>query len=307
MDIETKQRQVNTLDTKKRSNKKKWLTIGYIAIIMICCVIFLLMKPKSIKYESAVAKTGDITTYYSFSGNVETKNRQTVMSEKMMQISHIYVKEGDSVKNGDVLIKTTMGDVIKSKIDGVITNVNVKENAQVMSGIKLLELVDNKHMKINVKVDEYDIIALTVGKDTKIKIDALDKEITGKVKSISEEGQIVNGVTYFTATINLENDNSIKIGMSAEVKMIREQAVGVIILPMSAILFDEYNNPYVLKIDDKGIVNKTKITIGINDGTYVQIKSGVSNNETVYYTKAATEEMDFRGGVKRNTSDGGNK
>jgi Na+-transporting NADH:ubiquinone oxidoreductase subunit NqrF len=35
---------------------------------------------------------------YSFSGNVETKNRQTVVSEKMMQISDIKVKEGDKVK-----------------------------------------------------------------------------------------------------------------------------------------------------------------------------------------------------------------
>lgn len=296
------------MNAKKRSNKKKWLTIGYIAIVFICSAVFLAMKPKTTNYENAVAKIGDITTYYSFSGNVDTKNRQTVMSDKMMQISDIYFQEGDKVKKDDVLLKTTTGDKIKSKIDGVVSNVSVKENALVMAGSKLLEIVDDKYHKINVKVDEYDISAVKVGKEAIIKIGAIDKEIIGKVESMSVEGQIANGVTYFTATIDLAKDNNVKIGMSAEVKLIKEQAIRIIKLPIPAILFDDSNNPYVLKKDDKGDVIKTKIITGINDGTNVQIKSGVSNNETVFYTKAVTTgNMGFRGGANRNTSDGGNK
>jgi HlyD family secretion protein len=294
------------MNTNKRSKKKNWIAIAIIIIGIICAVVFL-KQPKTTSYESVVAKTGDITTYYSFSGNVETKNRQTVMSEKVMQISAINFKEGDTVKEGDVLIETSTGDEIKSKIDGIVTNVNVEENQQVMAGIKFMEIVDNKNLEINVKVDEYDISALTVGKETSVKIGAIDKEITGKVKSMSVEGQTVNGVTYFTATIDLAKDSHVKIGMSAEVKLISEQVTGVVTLPMSAIQFDNNNNPYVLKADDNGVAVKTDITTGINDGTTAQIKSGVSNNETVLYSKttAATTGMGFGGGRNNSTSSGG--
>lgn len=296
------------MSAKKRSKKKKWITIGVTTIVIAGAVIALLMQPKSTNYESVEAKTGDITTYYSFSGNVETKNRQTVMSQTLMQIETLHVKEGDIVKEGDVLIETSAGDEIKSKIDGVVTSVNVEENAQVMAGVRLLEIVDNKDLEISVKVDEYDISALTIGKETTVNIGAVDKEITGTVKSMSEEGQNVNGVTYFTAIIDLEKDSSVKIGMSAEVTLTSEQVTGVVTLPMSAIQFDDNNTPYVLKEDEKGKAVRNEITTGINDGTTVEVKSGVASGETILYTKAFTTAsgMGFGGGARSNTTGGGN-
>ena len=296
------------MKAKRKSKIRIWVVISIIAIAAVAIAASFLLRPKSTSYESVVAKTEDITTYYSFLGNVETKNRQTVVSEKVMQISAIYFKEGDTVKADDVLIKTTAGDEIKSKIGGVVTNVNVEENAQVMAGVKLLEIVDNNNLKISVKVDEYDISALTIDKEATIKIGAINKEITGKVKSMSVEGQTANGVTYFTSTIDLAKDSSIKIGMSAEVKLISDKVTGVVTLPMTVIQFDDNNKPYVLKKDSKGAAVKTEITAGINDGTIVEVKSGVSNGETILYTKATTTGgVGFGGGSanRSNVSGGG--
>lgn len=296
------------MSSKRRTKKKKWITLGIIAVVVVGIVATILMQPKSTNYESAIAKTGDITTYYSFSGNAETKNRQTVMSEKLMQISTVYFEEGDFVKEGDILMDSSTGDEIKSKIDGIIVNLSVEEGTQVMAGVKLLEIVDNNNLEISVKVDEYDISALEVGKETTIKIGAVNKEITGIVKSMSEEGKIVNGVTYFTATIDLAKDSSVKIGMSAEVTILSEQAKDVVTLPMTAIQFDDNNNPYVLKEDEKGNAVKTEIITGINDGTTVEVTSGVSEGETVLYTKATTtSSMGFGGGINRNSTSGGDQ
>jgi len=297
------------MSAKKKSKSKKWIAISIITIAAAGIAVTLLMRPAPTSYESVDAKTQDITTYYSFSGNVETKNRQTVMSEKVMQVSDIKVKEGATVKENAVLIKTTAGDEIKSKISGEIVNINVEENAQVMAGAKLLEIVDYNNLEINVKVDEYDIGALEKGKETTVKIGAINKEIKGKISSMSKEGQITNGVTYFTSTIDLEKDSSLKIGMSAEVKLISNKAAGATTLPMNAIWFDDNNKPYVLKKGEKGAAVKTEITTGINDGTTVEIKSGVLNGETILYTKskaaaAPAGGMGFSGG-RSNTSSGG--
>ncbi|AFL98841.1 hypothetical protein Desde_0373 [Desulfitobacterium dehalogenans ATCC 51507] len=287
--------------SKKRNTKFKWIVTGMIAVVIVGVAMTALMKPAPLAYESVVAKTGDITTYYSFSGNVETKDRQTVTADKMMQVSEIKVKEGDLVEEGTVLIKTTSGEEIKAKIRGEVAHLNVDEKAQVMAGTQLLEVVDYDNLEIQVKVDEYDIASLDKGKEASIKIGAINKEIKGKIRSISKEGQIINGVTFFTATIDLEKAENIRIGMSAEVKVVSNEVKGVITLPMTAIQFDENNKPYVFKNGEKDTVVKADIETGINDGTTVEVKSGVVSEEKILYKKAAaTLGTDFsRGGMNR--------
>ncbi len=283
------------MNAKKKSKSKKWIliTVGVIAIV---AIIGFINRPKTNLYTSATAVSGDITTYYTFTGNIEAKDRQSVISGKVMQISKIYVENGDMVEEGDDLLKTTMGEYIEAEIDGEVVNLDVEVNQQVMSGVQLLDVVDYSAMQISVKVDEYDLPAVTVGKEAAIKISALDKELTGTVKSISKEGTISNGVTYFDAVIELAYDESIKVGMSTEVKLIHENATGAVTLPMASILFDSDNNPYVLKKDAQNKYSKADITVGINDGVNVQILSGVAEGDTVYYTKtSSTSEMGFGG------------
>ncbi|AGA67935.1 hypothetical protein Desdi_0389 [Desulfitobacterium dichloroeliminans LMG P-21439] len=283
--------------SKKGKSKFKWIIFGIIAAVVAGVAWTSFLKPAPLDYESVAAKTGDITTYYSFSGNVETKDRQNVMSDKMLQVSEIKVKEGDLVKEGAVLIKTTFGEEIKAKIPGEVVHLNVEEKAQVMAGTQLLEVVDYEHLEVKVKVDEYDIASLDQGKEASIKIGAINKEIKGTIRSLSKEGQIINGVTFFTATIDLEKDEKVRIGMSAEVKVISDQVSGVITLPMVAIQFDENNKPYVIKKGEKDTVIHTAIETGINDGTTVEVKSGVISEEAILYKKTTPNAgMDFRGG-----------
>ncbi|MPM50848.1 hypothetical protein SDC9_97594 [bioreactor metagenome] len=127
---------------RKKSKAKRWIIISIILLAIIAVAAALLMRPKSAAYESVDAKTADITTYYSFSGNVDAKNRQTVVSDQAMQISKINVKEGDTVKKDAVLIKSTAGNEIQSKISGEVVSVKVAQNAQVMAGTELVDIVD---------------------------------------------------------------------------------------------------------------------------------------------------------------------
>ncbi|MHB8065504.1 MAG: efflux RND transporter periplasmic adaptor subunit [Ruminiclostridium sp.] len=286
---------------KRKSKLKTWIVFSVLVILIVIAATFL-MRPASTSYENIVAEIGDITTYLTFSGNVETKNRETVISEKVMQISKINVKDGDIVKAGDVLFETTTGETIDAKISGEIVNVAAEENAPVLTGIKLLEIVDYNNLKINVKVDEYDLASLEKGMLTNVKIGAINKEIKGKISSISKEGQIINGVTFFIATIDLEKDTGIKIGMSAEVKLISDKVSGVVTLPMTAISFDDNNKPYILKNNEKGIAVKKEITTGLNNGTTVEIKSGVTNGENILYTKAKVTTPEGMGFARGNTN-----
>jgi HlyD family secretion protein len=297
------------MNTKRKSKKKKIIVTSIVIIAIVAIATSIFMRPAKTSYESVDAKMGDITNYYSFTGNVETKNRQTVTSEKVTQISTINVKEGDVIEADTVLYTTSTGEEVKSKIAGEVVNMNIEENSQVMGGVKLLEIVDYNNLEIKVKVDEYDIASLEQGKETTVKIGAINKDIKGTISSMSKEGQIVNGVTFFTATIDLEKDESVKIGMSAEAKVINGNVQGVVTLPMKAIQFDDNNNPYVLTKGEKNAAIKTEITTGINDGTTVEVKSGVTSGETILYTKTAattSKGMNIsRGSGNGNNTSGG--
>lgn len=290
------------MHTKRKNKLTKWIILLLTAISIILIIIFK-VKSSASNYAAVTAKTGNITTYYSFSGNVDTKNRQTILSDRAMQITKVYVKEGDLVKSGTELIRTTSGEKITSNINGEVANLNAEENQQVMGGTSLMDIVDYSNLNISVKVDEYSLSALKKGKTVSVYIDALNKEFKGVVSRISREGQVQNGVTFFPAVIDIQNNDAIRIGMSAEVKVLNSEAKEAVVLPMSVIQFDESNNPYVFIRNKDNKYIKTSITTGINDGVNAEIRGSVSAGEEVFYPKAAAAaSTGFPGGNRNSNS-----
>lgn len=269
---------------KKKSSVVKWMILTLILIIAASSIYIFYVNRNTSNYEEAEAKIGNIVTYYSFSGNIEAKNHESVISEKLMQISEIKVQNGDAVEAGDELIISSTEDVITAKISGEVQGLNIEENATVMAGIKLLDIIDYNNLQVSVKVDEYDLPAIDIGKETTVKINALDKEITGTISDISKTGTTSNGVTFFIATIDLRRNSELKIGMTVEAKLLNSEANDVVILPMAVIQFNDDNTAYVLKEGEDGQPEKVDITTGINDGNNVEIVSGVANGEKVLYS-----------------------
>ena len=161
------------------------------------------------------------------------------------------------------------------------------ENAQIMPGAKLLDIVDYSDLQLKVQVDEYDLSAVSKGKDATVTIHSLNNNVSGKITDVSKEGEYTNGVTNFTATIALAKDNNLRVGMSAEAKVLNQSVSNVVLLPMSAIQFDASNNPYVLIKDISNSPKTVGLTLGINDGVHAEIKSGVTTNDTVLVPQTA--------------------
>lgn len=268
---------------KKKSRKGLFIGIG-IAVVVLLMVLPMLMNSGNGGYWSAQTSKGTIETYYTFSGNVASKNTQVVMAEKIVQISEIDVSEGDKVTSDTVLFTTSDGTEIKSKTSGTVNRIFVEADQQLMSGSQLCEIIDFENLEVGIRVDEYDLGCVEVGKKIDVSICALDKDITGTVSSISRTATSQNGVAYFTAKVDLDKDSNIKVGMTAEAKVLNSQATDVVILPMKALSFDEENNPFVYFQGNRpNEFTKTPVEVGITDGKNVEIKSGIGDNQTIYY------------------------
>jgi multidrug efflux pump subunit AcrA (membrane-fusion protein) len=99
---------------KKSAKRITWIFGALAAVITTVLISAYTFRPANISYKSVKAGTGSISTYYYFSGNVIAKNRQTILSEKMTQISKVLIKEGETVGINEVLMTTIGGDKIKS-------------------------------------------------------------------------------------------------------------------------------------------------------------------------------------------------
>ena len=68
-------------------------------------------------------------------------------------------------------------------------------------------------------------------------------------------------------------------------KVLKEEARGALRLNINTISYDEDNNPYVFVQGNEKEMARRYLVTGISDGVYVQIVSGLKENETVYYAE----------------------
>lgn len=285
---------INTNAKNKKLKKGLFICLAIIIVILLLFTSYrMTSQGENNNYVSATVSNETIRKYYTFSGNVASSNTQNVMAQKILQISEIKVSEGDKVSADDVLFVTTDGSEVKSKIDGTVNNIYVETDQQVVSGAKLCEIIDFETLEVSIKVDEYDLFSVEIGKSIDVRIGAIDKGINGTVSDISNTAISQNGVSYFIATVDLDYDEDIKVGMTAEAKILKEESIDTTIIPMKALSFDDENNPFVYIEGENNSMTKISVVPGITDGINVEITSGLENGQTIYYRN--TIESDDNG------------
>lgn len=274
--------------TKKKSKVGRIIGVSIVLVLAVLIAFPMLSANTASAYSEITAKKGNIETYYTFSGNVESKNTQNVLADKIMQISEIEVKEGQKVKKDSVLFKTTQGEEIKAKVAGTVSAIHVEEDDAVMTGSPLCEIIDFDHLQITIKVDEYDLSSVSIGKNVSVSIGAIEKEISGKISDISDTATNQNGVAYFTATVDLKKDYAIKVGMTTEAKILNKSIKDALTIPMNVLQFDDEEKPFILIKSDENKPVEKYLTLGINDGKNVEVKDGLSIDQTILYKKEAS-------------------
>lgn len=89
---------------KKKKKKLKWVLI-IVAILAVIVIYFISQGKKAVNnmYSSITVEKSDLSVYYSFSGNTALDKTKTITINQNWKIDEIRVKEGDTVKAGDVL------------------------------------------------------------------------------------------------------------------------------------------------------------------------------------------------------------
>jgi len=180
--------------------------------------------------------------------------------------------------------------IITASFDGIVAAVYIKEGQQLSAmtyANPAISLIDPSEIKMNGVIDEIDVPRVKLGQEAIVILDALpDKEVKGRITFISPESTTEVGVVFYKTTITLENpDEELKDGMSATAEIIIEQHDDVLLIPNRAIQ-GSWENPFVEVVTDEQI-EKRQISIGLSDGIYAEVLSGLEEGEEVILPQAS--------------------
>jgi HlyD family secretion protein len=146
--------------------------------------------------------------------------------------------------------------VIRSPIDGIVIRRRVEVGAAVADlqngGTVVALLADDRAIHLLGEVDENDIAGVRREQPVDVRIDAFPGEVfAGHVRKISSAGDTEGGVSTFEVEIELDPDERVRVGMSADAHIAVRQHTGVLLIPNAAIERTP-NGPQVRRVDVSG-------------------------------------------------------
>lgn len=284
---------------KKKSRKKKtlkrliWLVIILLVLgVALWSVISKLQAEYRVTYDPYTATTGSISNSLSFTGSMQLVNSASYTASSDAKVREIYVAEGDSVKDGDKLMRLSSGQLVEAEFDGTVSAIDVEKGDEVKSGDSLMTVADFGHMKVSVRIGESNISQVTAGQSCRVTVSSAGATFDAAIDKIDYVSYTGNNVAYYTGTVLVDTTGTENIwpGMQATVTVPLEEAQNVTVLKMEALSTARNNTAYVYKENENGEMEEVTVTVGVSNGNYVEIKDGVVSGETVYKIAEKEEE-----------------
>lgn len=144
--------------------------------------------------------------------------------------------------------------------------------------------------KLVVSVDELDIGKVAAGQTADVAFSAYDTEtFTGTVSRIGKVGKKQNSISTYSVEITLPEDEKLLAGMNATATVLVERVENVLIVPITAVEEDT-EGQYVFVLDAAGQKQRTAVTTGRADETYVEITSGLEQGDVLSYADTSMED-----------------
>jgi HlyD family secretion protein len=189
--------------------------------------------------------------------------------------------EADLARADDNLKKTTL----YSPLDGVITQLLVEKGERAQPGIMsnpqatLMTIADLSVIQAQLKVDETDVVNLSLGDAAQVKVDALpDMVFDGEVTEIgnspiqSTSGSTQQEAKDFKVIITLKNPSpKIRPGMSCTGEITTQRKHNVLVIPIQALTVRD------VEVDKDGKYHEPDLSVNKKDPAPAS-KTGKENN-----------------------------
>jgi len=151
-------------------------------------------------------------------------------------------------------------------------------------GTMIMTLADVSEKHFRGDVDEADIGKVHLGLPARIYVEAYpDEPFKAELTHISPRGREEEDIINFEIrAIVSDQENRLRVGMSADAELILEEHENVLVIPEGAIIYEDGKT--FVNIQDDSVeegMRKVEITKGISDGLRTEVLSGLEEGQVV--------------------------
>ena len=228
-----------------------------------------------------------------------------------------------SLEDAELALKEAKDDLascyITSPVTGIVTYKYYKAGDTVTSDSRtnLAVVADMSKVSFSMSIDELDIKKISVGQEVIVTADALSNtKFNGIITEIGITGTTQSSVTTYPVTVVIDQYEGLLPGMNVTAEIVLEEAEDVVVVPVSAVsrgnvvlvkeeVADNLSVPASTTGDKKNeqsgkTMNKSgapdgykyvKVTTGLSDGEFIEIKEGLKENDEVYIVTIVKENV----------------
>ena len=173
---------------------------------------------------------------------------------------------------------------VLAQADGSVYSVDYSDSATTA----VATLSADEKMSVTISVDESDILSLELGQSVTVAVNSVSEDTFAG--TLTEINRTSSSSGTYSAVIEVEKAEGMLSGMTASVSVQIEGVDNAILVPVEAVhktsdgayVYTTYNE----ELQEYG--GKRDVTTGLENSTYVEIKSGLNVGDTVYYTEQET-------------------
>jgi len=240
------------------------------------------------------AVKGQIRDYLALSGDIVSGTTVDAYSDVAGKVTKLYVSVGQRVEKDEPLAEvdpsrpgmTFNTGVVKAPISGTVIALPAQLGMTISQAVPVARLAGSGSLEARAFVAERFISKMRVGLPVELTLDAYPgRTFYGRVRELSPTVDPVSRTMEVRITVKNE-DNALKTGMFAKIKIITEEKSSIVKIPAAAIV-RRYGEQYVFTVetDPKDpaftIAHKRIVTPGILIDDQAEIREGLEADAEV--------------------------
>lgn len=230
-------------------------------------------------FVSDVPVSQNTSINYSVSGTATPGvDYKTLTGTVVMRKGTSKVSVGISTIDDDVVFLPS--DMVVADWPARVGKVEVDEGEFVLQGSPVVTLTEPV-FTVKLIVSATDRAKLSVGQEVVVSLDSSDLELEGVIATLDDTAVIdETGAEHYEGTVTVAGVIDAVDGAGATIDVTLAKRTGVLAVPVAAVLRSGGGDE-VRVINDAGTITRVRVTIGLIDGEWVEITSGLKGDELV--------------------------
>lgn len=195
------------------------------------------------------------------------------------------------IRKGSAGGSTSANTNIRATVAGTILEIPVEEGDQVIEsnnfndGTTIATIADMTKMIFEGEVDEAEVGKLKVGMPLKISLGAMENaSFDAKLRFVAPKGTELDGAVQFKieGDMDVSKGEYVRAGYSANATIVLQNKENVMAIKEALLRFEKDSDQAYVEVEvGENKFEKKEIELGVSDGIYVEVISGVTKEDKI--------------------------